>query len=109
MRLELAASTALAVLPTAGNGGAATVRRVRFGYFRPDARAVQVVGSFNGWDPQHTAMRRDALGDWTAEVELPPGEHRYRFLVDGEWRDDPTAQQTAQNPFGGVDAILVVL
>jgi len=24
-------------------------------------------------------------------VELKPGTHHYRFLVDGEWRDDPNA------------------
>jgi hypothetical protein len=54
-------------------------------------------------------MHRDELRDWSVEIELPTGEHRYRFLVDGEWRDDPSAQQTAQNPFGGFDAIMVVV
>lgn len=84
------------------------LQRVRFGYFNPDAREVFVVGSFNDWDPRATPLRRDALGDWSVDVELPPGEYRYRLMVDGEWRDDPSAQQTAQNPFGGYDAVLVV-
>lgn len=84
------------------------LQRVRFGYFNPDAREVFLAGSFNDWDRRATPMKRDALGDWSVDVELPPGEYRYRLVVDGEWRDDPSAQQTAQNPFGGYDAVLVV-
>ena len=81
---------------------------VRFGYFQPDAREVYLVGSFNGWNSRATPMRRDALGDWSVELPLPPGEYRYRLMVDGEWRDDPSAQQTAMNPFGGFDAIICI-
>lgn len=84
------------------------LQRVRFGYFNPEAREVSLAGSFNDWDRRATPMKRDALGDWMVELELPPGEYRYRLVVDGEWRDDPSAQQTAQNPFGGYDAVLVV-
>jgi hypothetical protein len=101
---------------TAVMGGAAPgagdppveLQRVRFGYFNPAAREVCLAGSFNDWDRRATPMQRDALGDWTVELELPPGEYRYRLVVDGEWRDDPSAPQTAQNPFGGYDAVLVV-
>jgi hypothetical protein len=106
--LEVAAP-ATAVLEPAAAPGVAPFRRVRFGYFNPDAREVQLVGVFNGWDPMANPMRRDALGDWSTVIELQPGEHRYRFLVDGEWRDDPSAQQTALNPFGGFDAVMVVV
>lgn len=84
------------------------LQRVRFGYFNPEAREVCLAGSFNDWDRRATPLQRDALGDWTVELELPPGEYRYRLVVDGEWRDDPSAPQTAQNPFGGYDAVLVV-
>jgi hypothetical protein len=34
-------------------------------------------------------------------VQLSPGEHYYRFLVDGEWRDDPECPMRVPNPFGG--------
>lgn len=108
-RLEVAPSSALAVIEPPLPTSAEEMRRVRFGYFKPEARDVHLVGSFNGWDRRATPMHRDALGDWSVEMELPTGEHRYRFFVDGEWRDDPTAQQTAENPFGGFDAIMVVV
>ena len=81
---------------------------IRFGYFNPDAKEVFLVGSFNDWDVRATPLLRDALGDWAVELELPPGEHRYRLMVDGEWRDHPSAQQTVPNRFGGFDAVVVV-
>lgn len=84
------------------------LKRVRFGYFEPDAQEVSVVGSFNNWNPRATPMKRRANGDWAVEVRLPPGEYRYRFLVDGEWRDDPAAQFTAMNLYGSFDAIVIV-
>jgi 1,4-alpha-glucan branching enzyme len=86
-----------------------TPRGVRFGLFQSDAREVFLTGSFNEWNPRATPLKRDSLGNWSIELELPRGEHCYRFVVDGEWRDDPTAQQTVQNPFGGFDAVAVVV
>lgn len=84
------------------------LKRVRFGYFNPDAREVFVAGSFNSWNPRATPMSKDALGDWSVELRLPPGEYRYRFLVDGDWHDDPLAQLTAINAFGSFDAVVSV-
>ena len=93
--------------PARGSAGG-TLQPVRLGYFQPDAREVFLVGSFNNWNPRATPLQRDALGDWSVELTLPRGEYRYRLIVDGEWRDDPSAQLTAMNPFGGFDAVLVV-
>lgn len=98
-----------AVTGSATPFGTASPRRVRFGYFNSEAREVYVVGSFNAWDRRATPLKRDSLGDWSVEIELAPGEHRYRFVVDGEWRDDPSATQTAENLFGGFDAVMIVV
>lgn len=108
-RLQIAPSSQLVLSENSAPAPADGLRRVRFGYFNPEAREVHVVGSFNGWDPRVTPMARDALGDWSVTVELPTGEHRYRLFVDGRWCDDPSAQQTASNPFGGFDAVMVVV
>lgn len=103
-----AAVTVVAVAAGPITAPAIPLQRVRFGYFNPEAREVHLAGSFNDWDRRATPLQRDALGDWSVELELPPGEYRYRFVVDGEWRDDPAAPCTAQNPFGGYDAVLLV-
>jgi 1,4-alpha-glucan branching enzyme len=96
------------ITSTSSASEASEMRSVRFGYFNPDAQEVFLVGSFNGWNPRATPLKRDALGDWSVELPLPSGEYRYRLMVDGEWHDDPSVQQTAMNPFGGFDAIVTV-
>jgi 1,4-alpha-glucan branching enzyme len=53
-------------------------------------------------------MRQDTKGNWTAELLLRPGEYEYRFLVDGQWKDDPMAKRYVGNSFGGFNCILEV-
>lgn len=98
----------VATKPPVGEPLTVNLQPVRFGYFNPDAKEVFLAGSFNNWEIRATPLVRDSLGDWAVELELPPGEYRYRLVVDGEWRDHPSAQQTAPNPFGGFDAVIVV-
>ncbi|MGK0200039.1 MAG: hypothetical protein ACI91J_003329 [Yoonia sp.] len=31
---------------------------------------------------------------------MEPSDYEYRFMVDGEWVDDPACQQTRANGFG---------
>jgi hypothetical protein len=47
-------------------------------------------------------------GKWAKELALPPGRYEYRFVIDGQWVDDPAANETVPNPFGGSNAVLVV-
>ena len=48
------------------------------------ARGLFVVGDFNGWNPVATPLMASADGlRMEAEVELPPGRHAYRIVVDG--------------------------
>ena len=54
----------------------------------PDAKKVCLAGSFNGWDPGATPMRRNEYGVWVVTLQLAPGRYEYRFVVDGEWRSE---------------------
>ncbi len=57
------------------------------------------------WQRAPITMQKEADGIWRATVELEPGQHQYRFLVDGEWRDDPECSLRVPNPYGGQDAV----
>jgi 1,4-alpha-glucan branching enzyme len=81
--------------------------RIRLGLYAPDAQAVFVAGSFNGWHPSTMPLERQADGRWVAEVVLEAGRHEYRFVVDGQWTDDPLSPAYASNPFGGLNCVLV--
>jgi hypothetical protein len=47
-------------------------------------------------------------GKWAKELALPPGRYEYRFVVDGQWVDDPAATELIPNSFGTANAVLVV-
>ena len=44
----------------------------------PDAMSVLLVGGFTSWRDKGISMKKGKDGIWTASVELPAGEHRYR-------------------------------
>ena len=73
-----------------------------------NAGKVCIAGSFNDWRPDATPMVGLGTGRWVKELTLPPGRHEYRFVVDGEWVDDPNAKEATPNPHGGVNAVLTV-
>lgn len=71
----------------------------------PDAIEVAVAGSFTDWEP--VPMER-VDERWEVAVELPPGEHEYIYLVDGQPLVPPEAPNTRDDGFGGENGVLVV-
>lgn len=71
-------------------------------------KEVNVVGSFNNWDPRSIPMRRE--GDvFSTILYLPPGSYEYMFVVDGrDWVTDPAAAEVRDDGFGGTNAVLDV-
>lgn len=74
----------------------------------PTAHAVFVAGNFNGWDPKRTSLRKDSGGVWHAFLPLSPGRYEYKFVVDGQWQEDPGAKESVPNPHGGRNSVLSV-
>jgi 1,4-alpha-glucan branching enzyme len=66
---------------------------------------VQLAGDFTQWQQKPVNMQKGQDGIWRASVELAPGRHHCRFLVYGQWRDDPECALHAPNPFGSQDAV----
>ena len=71
----------------------------------PNATAVELLGDFTNWEEQPILLRRQKSGLWRATVPLDPGEHEYRFRVDGQWRDDANSDGRRRNPFGGENCV----
>ncbi|CAB4941080.1 unannotated protein [freshwater metagenome] len=78
-----------------------------FAVWAPNARGVQVVGDFNGWDGAASPMRSlGASGVWELYLPNIGDGTTYKFRVlgaDGEWRDkaDPMAHATEVPPLTG--------
>jgi serine/threonine protein kinase len=86
-----------------GLGPQHTQGGVRFNY-RPlqKPRRIYLAGSFNGWNPSSDYLLRDDDGDGTysVTVRLGRGVHQYKFVIDGDWVQDPHAPSTAPDGFG---------
>jgi len=90
------------------HGPEVTADHVRFVVDFPHARTVQVTGSFCQWLVEGLPMQRGANGYWECVVELPPGEHQYRYIVDGEWIADPHNGDSVINEFGEANSRVLV-
>jgi 1,4-alpha-glucan branching enzyme len=75
----------------------------------PCAASVLLAGDFTQWQEKPISLEHLANGHWQANVPLKPGRHQYRFLVDGQWQDDPQAAERVANPFGGCNAVRTVI
>lgn len=83
-------------------------KRVTLALEAPQAQQVFLVGSFNDWDPTAAPMSRSKDGAWKTTLALAPGEYEYRFVVDGQWCDDPGCDQRCPNALGGENCVLKV-
>ena len=83
---------------------------VRFVMLHPEARSVALAGSFNHWSTSsHPLARTQASGVWTTVVALPPGEHLFMYVVNGEqWVSPPLAEDYVDDGFGSKNGIVVV-
>jgi len=83
-------------------------RKVVFSLNAPEAKRVAVLGDFNEWSDTKHPMKKNENGDWQKIAMLPVGRYEYRFLVDGQWWNDPKNDQTCWNCFGTQNNILDV-
>ncbi len=82
--------------------------RISLWLYQPEAKEVRLAGSFNNWDPAATALQSDGEGRWEVELILMRGRYEYRFVVDGNWAEDPLASAYVANPFGTLNCVLSV-
>ena len=77
---------------------------VRFSVWAPNARAVSVVGDWNGWQPDaHPLEAQASSGVWAADVVGAEAGHCYKFVITGgdgvlSWRADPMARRAERPP-----------
>lgn len=89
-------------------GEESSLRKVKFEFQAPEAREVSVAGDFNGWGVNANPMKKDKKGVWKTIVSLEPGRYEYRFIVDGNWTNDPSCSYCAANEFGGENCVRLV-
>ncbi|MGA9997294.1 MAG: hypothetical protein WBP93_17890 [Pyrinomonadaceae bacterium] len=72
-----------------------------------DAQVVALAGSFNNWNQSQLIFGRE--GDvWVCRLDLNPGKHTYKFIVDGNWLLDPDNPNTEEDEAGNTNSVLIV-
>ena len=66
------------------------------------AKISHVVGEFNDWSTSQTPMKHLKNGSFSATVALETGRsYQFRYLLgDGQWKNDPEADDELPTPFG---------
>jgi 1,4-alpha-glucan branching enzyme len=81
-------------------------QKITFSFESSDAKEVILMGDFNNWNPKKHPMKKDDNGKWTRAVLLPPGQYEYKFLVDGQWKEDPQNDRICSNKFGSYNNVV---
>lgn len=84
-------------------------RKVQFKLYAPNAKDVYLAGSFNRWSPIKKRLRKNEKGEWITRAVLAEGKYYYKFVVDGEWINDPGASGYEPNGLGTVNSVKIVL
>ena len=69
---------------------------------------ASLVGDFNDWNEASHPFRQDRDGTWRVTLKLVRGrEYAFRYLIDGEWRNEGSADRCELNSHGGCNSVLV--
>ena len=83
-------------------------KKTQFEFLAPNAQEVYLAGDFNNWDASANPMKKDKKGIWKISLSLKPGRYEYRFLVDGNWENDPSCCGFVPNEFGSQNCVRIV-
>lgn len=89
-------------------GHSQSTQLVRLEFFHPQAREVNIAGSFNDWRPGATWMISLGNGRWVKEILLPPGRYEYCFVVDGHWMPHQRIKESTPGPSEDRNSVLIV-
>ena len=80
----------------------------RFILYLQDSTQVELTGSFTNWR-KIPLTPVGMSGYWEIVMDVPSGEHRYSFIVDGtRLLPDPTSPLQETDDFGTINSILTV-
>jgi Glycogen recognition site of AMP-activated protein kinase len=69
------------------------------------ATTIYLAGDFNGWSPDGFPMKKVG-NEWVLPMNIKPGKHLYKLVVDGKWITDPYNNLWEQNEFDTGNSVL---
>jgi AMP-activated protein kinase-like protein len=104
---QVASGQVTELVPVSNTDAGALVPH-QFTYYQKGLQSISLVGEFNDWDADSTAMTEVSPGVWTVTLLLKPAVYEYQFILNGKQRvTDPTMPQTS-NDFGSPNSVVTV-
>jgi hypothetical protein len=72
-----------------------------------EALVVALAGTFNNWNQSQFICGREGE-EWICRIDLEPGKHAYKFIVDGNWLLDPANPNTEDDDYGIKNSVIVI-
>ncbi|HTY13130.1 MAG TPA: isoamylase early set domain-containing protein [Candidatus Omnitrophota bacterium] len=83
-------------------------KKVKFTFkANKEYHTVYVAGDFTEWQDHPIMMKKGRGNSWSALTPMAQGEHEYKFIVDGEWMLDPSANRRSNN-IGSENSVIKV-
>ena len=87
--------------------GLADAKKASFCLAEAEGREVYLIGTFNEWAPAQLRMVWKE-GVYAIGLPLAPGRYEYKFVVDGEWREDPACRHRVPNAFDSFNSVIEI-
>ena len=86
------------------------VCKVTFSIAAEDANEVSLVGTFNNWDTKAEPLKKLKNGTFKGTLNLDKdNSYEYKYLVDGKYLNDDSADAYAWNDFAAANNSVVIL
>jgi predicted esterase len=80
-----------------------------FSYYSPGAKEIFLAGDFNGWKRRETSLIKGRDNVWRIVLELKPNRsYDYKYIVDGNWVNDPNNKDLNPDVAGGANSVIFV-
>ncbi len=83
-------------------------KKVKFCFDAPEANSVTLAGNFTNWEEKPLLLKKTRKKVWEKDVNLKPGKYEYKFIVDGNWVNDPNNSNKNWNSFGTENSIVEI-
>lgn len=80
----------------------------RFVIYQSGIEKAEIAGSFTNWQ-RIPLQPAGSTGYWETTLEIPPGEHAFSYILDGDKiLADPTISLKEEDDFGTINSLLIM-
>jgi predicted esterase len=80
-----------------------------FSYYSPGAKEIFLAGDFNGWKRRESPLVKGKDDVWRTVLKLEPNRsYDYKYIVDGNWVNDPNNGDLSPDVAGGANSVIFI-